>query len=656
MPLNDDLRQDIARNTTDAVLQAWSLWKPKDGLTVSEWCDRYRRLPREYAARPGRWDTSVFEPMRFIMDSIGKGEYNDYWIKAGSQIGKSEMLTNLILWHIANGPGPMIMIHPREDDASDWIDERLNPSIREMPDIGKLMTGEKRGRKRFLGGFLKTAHAASEASLAGDTAFLTLADEVDKYPMTTGKGGDPCGQIRARSRTYGTNAKRVWCSTPTMPWDEATESGSRIEVGFRSGTMHRWTIPCTSCGVAEPLYFEDLRWNKNDPSIVWWACRHCQATVPDYDRERWIKTGSWQAENPTANAASFHIWSGLTPWQSWSELAEQFLASKNSSNQLRNFYNLELGEVYEAKGESLDATELAAREPLTKYDQNLLPADALILIATVDTQDDRLEVYIGAWGLNERHWGVQHTVIKGDPADKRKDVFGQLWTLCSQEWLCKDGRTLKVSAIGIDSGGHRTDEVYRFCRQHPRKAYCLKGDNKPNGPISGNTTNPDKVRGIARPRLWWIGVNAAKDLLAKRLQITDPDSDGYIEFHSGFTDRWYSGLASEKRQRRMYYGRVINSWVQAKNYNEPWDLMVYQVGMIRIHRINWQALAARAHSDRQQVGPEAVKLAKKLQAAKASVSRSAETPTDAQQPQQRRIPLSRLSVAARRKRSRQLMR
>ena len=81
--------------------QASALWAPPPSLTVSEWADEYRRLSPEASAEPGRWETSRAPYQREMMDVILEPQIETVVIMTSSQIGKTEILNNIIGYHIA---------------------------------------------------------------------------------------------------------------------------------------------------------------------------------------------------------------------------------------------------------------------------------------------------------------------------------------------------------------------------------------------------------------------------------------------------------------------------------------------------------------------------------------------------------------------------
>ena len=87
----------------------------------------------------------------------------------------------------------------------------------------------------------------------------------------------------------------------------------------------------------------------------------------------------------------------------------------------------------------------------------------LVLTAGVDVQDDRFEVEVVGWGVDKESWGIKYQAIYGDL--KLKPVWDELDKFLSQTFTTADGRRLKIICACVDSGGHFTTQVYRFCKE-----------------------------------------------------------------------------------------------------------------------------------------------------------------------------------------------
>jgi hypothetical protein len=103
--------------------------------------------------------------------------------------------------------------------------------------------------------------------------------------------------------------------------------------------------------------------------------------------------------------------------------------------------------------------------------------------AGVDVQDGRFEIEVVRWRQDSRRhpeesWGVVDEVIYGNLA--KEQVWLELDEWLKGEFVNEDGRRLLLGAVCIDSGGHHTQEVYRFCNTRiGRHIYAIKGMDGP---------------------------------------------------------------------------------------------------------------------------------------------------------------------------------
>ena len=170
-----------------------------------------------------------------------------------------------------------------------------------------------------------------------------------------------------------------------------------------------------------------------------------------------------------------------------------FLESKSDPQKLQVFYNTVLGELWEDRGDLEDEDTMMARREdygtMTDGAPVDLPDGVLVLTCGVDTQDDRLEYEVVGWGHYKECWGIKKGIIMGDPNDdepwqRLDDVIGRVYRFAN-------GRGLTISLTFVDSGGHKTQSVYRHCRDRQnRRVFAIKGQGGDGVPY---TKPPSKV-------------------------------------------------------------------------------------------------------------------------------------------------------------------
>ena len=146
---------------------------PPPVLLVSDWADRYRKLSPEASAEPGQWHTSRAPFQREIMNCINNPEVQDIAIMSSAQVGKTEILLNIIAYFIDYEPSAIMLIQPTIDMAEAFSKDRLAPMIRDTPKLRDKVKDPRAKdsentilHKKFPGGHITMAGANSPASLA----------------------------------------------------------------------------------------------------------------------------------------------------------------------------------------------------------------------------------------------------------------------------------------------------------------------------------------------------------------------------------------------------------------------------------------------------------------------------------------------------------
>lgn len=303
--------------------------------------------------------------------------------------------------------------------------------------------------------------------------------------------------------------------------------------------------------------------------------------------------GKWIAEHPErVKKRGFHLNALASPWERWENIIEEFkLAKKNGPETLKTWVNTTLGEVWEDdEGEGADNDDLVSRR---EFYANEVPRQVIVLTAGVDVQDDRLEIEVVGWGAGKESWGIQYKVFYGDPG--QKIVWQQLDEYLLKTFWFEEGDGLVLSCVCIDSGGHYTTEVYKFCkdREH-RRVFAIKGVGGYGKPFISKPTRNNRERAA----LFSLGVDNGKETILSRLKIKE-DGPGYCHFPQevdrGYDENYFKGLTSEKRILRYKKGIATFEWVKKSSSirNEPMDLRNYANAAFEILNPDLDTMAAR---------------------------------------------------------------
>src|SRR5687767_11802543 len=113
--------------------RTWRRFAPPPRLTLSAWADRERVLPPESSAEPGRWRTARVPYLREPMDVIASRHVETVVVMASSQIGKTEVLLNMVGYHMHLDPCPMMLLEPTIEIAGAISKDRIQPMLRDTP-------------------------------------------------------------------------------------------------------------------------------------------------------------------------------------------------------------------------------------------------------------------------------------------------------------------------------------------------------------------------------------------------------------------------------------------------------------------------------------------------------------------------------------------
>ena len=236
-----------------------------------------------------------------------------------------------------------------------------------------------------------------------------------------------------------------------------------------------------------------------------------------------------------------------------------------------------------------------------------LPDGVLLLTAAVDTQDNRLEYEVCGWGFGEACWGIVKGMIlsKPDEADTWQaldDILGRIYTF-------GNGIGIKIARTFIDSGGHYTEFVYRYCEKNlgsgrfPIKGYA----NRPGIPLVYKLGKDV----ACKVPLVILGVDDGKQQVFNRLGVEEI-GDKYFHFgrdgdedlpYRGYDEVYFKGLLSEEKRLVKRNGVLKNVWIPKSGVrNEPLDLRVYNLAAMQSMKPDWGLLYEQLHGQKPPSG------------------------------------------------------
>lgn len=567
-----------------AAAAAWANWRAPSEMRVSEWADRYRRLSPESSAEPGDFRISRTPYMREIVDCYNDPDVEEVIVQKSSQVAYTENLNNVLGYIAHQRPGPVMLMQPTLEMGEAYSKERITPMVRDTPALAALVDEQARKsgntilNKKFPGGFWQFVGANSPSSLASRPIRDFFVDEWDRAPGSAGDEGSPDKIGEARQITFF-DRKRFKGGTPTV------KGQSRTVRGFLSGDQRHYHVPCPRCGDHIPLKRERLQLDPTLEHYAEYQCQTCDGWIHESERFDMIRdpeaggTARWvpHAESPPWRR-SYFIWAIYSPWKSWRSMADAWNEAKGDPEEEKVVCNTLFGEDYAFETAEMDHDAIfKSRED---YDGQRLPNAVEVVTVGVDTQDDRFELEAVGWGQGEESWSIEFATIDGDPhlpATREKlDRY-----LAESVFTREDGRALTVAAAFIDSGGHRTDDVYSFVRgKGPRHIFACKGSSVAGQPVFARWSAQKK----SRIRLAVVGTDTAKEAIYSRL-AKGAETSARMHFPLSYSREYFSGLTSEEKVVTWKSGTPRVEWKKRKGVekarNEPLDVRVYALAALR---------------------------------------------------------------------------
>lgn len=614
---------DYIPAVTSAARRGLSAWAMREYQTLDAWAGDNFYLSAESSYVEQRWHPWPFQ--RAIMSLLSNDDVVEIDIKKSARIGYTKILLAFVGYTAHHTRRNQCVWQPTDDDAVDFVKSELEPMLRDvavMRDVfPKYLSRHKDNTldsKRFLGSLLRIKGAKAAKNFRRISIDNALLDEVDAMDNDVEKEGDPI--TLAFKRTEGaTFQKRVLGSTPKL------KGFSLIDGRFAMADV-RMTFqpPCPHCGKRHALTWggkdvpHGFKWHKDQPDSVMHLCPHCIALITQAQYLDVAEQGVFVSDDgtlwlhpdgrfttPTGDPAAtpkhvaLHVWTAYSPVVAWSQIVADFLAARSAmddgdTTKMQAFTNTTLGECWEGEIERTDASELQQRaEP---FPLRLMPRGCLLLLASIDTQDNRVEIAIWGLGRGGEMWTIDHLVIFGNPA--LQSFWDEVEAFVrTTEYPHISGMPQRVYAWAVDSGGHHADAVYAFAhklrhlRVHAIKGYSgrERSIDQGNAKVDFRWNGKIEKRG---PTLWQVGTNLAKDRLQSRLDVRTP-GPGYVHLASALSDEWYKQMASEVRAIRRTANGTETRWSKVRARNEVKDCAAYviwleeRLGLLHPSKAKW---------------------------------------------------------------------
>lgn len=488
-----------------------------------------------------------------IMDTFGDDVVEKVIFVKPTQVGGTSAMENILGNLIDQAPAPTMIVYPSDDLAERTVDAKLEPMIKACKVLSEKYR-EHISKKLQLKFGTMTVYlngANSPADLASTNIRDLFLDEVDKYPGASKKEADPVSLAIERTKTYTTNRYIFMTSTPTL------KTGHIWKAKEEADAEKHYFVPCPHCGQFIELKFAQIKWPSKDvvpekrerAEMASYVCQACGAVITDQHKGKMLEAGRWEyvrksAEHP--KSVAYWINTLYSPFTRFSEIAYEFMKSKDDPELLQNFTNSWLAEPWEDTRLKTNADLVMERQ--TDVPAWELPEWTKLLTGGIDVQENCLYWTIRAWG----DFMTSQNVAHGQALS-----MAEVERVMNTEFKLPSGEKMMVELALMDSGD-QTDEVYNFCISNYDWVRPCKGSSTP---LQGHyrISTVDKAGSQANGmQLVIVDGGKYKDMIAARMRR--PNGRGSWMVHKDCDLEYAEQVTAEHKITERSKGKVIQKW------------------------------------------------------------------------------------------------
>jgi phage terminase large subunit GpA-like protein len=596
----------------DIVRRLASLIRPKEGLTVSQWAEKY--LPE--------YDPLALPFLAEIMDACSDPETSEVGDMGPAQAGKSKVGEAFMGWSIEHSPAPFMVVQPDKVLMQDFVVRRIGVMIEKSPVVKAQLlptaSADNMFLKQFRGMLLTSTWPANMARARSiQRGWL---DDFDQFPADIDGQGDGVSLMYGRMTSFEGRETILVSSSP------AWEPGSRkanIEAFIEAGTDERLQPVCPHCeerielDIRRDLKFErgSLELAEQSAHVVCPA-NGCILLPPE--RSRLIASTAdlpnrgfvARNRNVGRRRRTFRR-DGLLTFTTWGKLARQWREAeiawdlRQDEAPLKAFFNVKGGQNYRSvlSGEKPVETDALKQRREAGWKLGTVPRGVKVINIMIDVQHDRFECGAVGYGKDRESWLIDRFAI--DVLDDGltqvapfthpehwKVLLGLFDRLYPLAELGEDGKPIghaPVLSLVVDTGGsdRKGDQATagakwfwnaaRALGVHPTRITLVKGGSKPTGKLMPPGQFADqKAKGTAKrssAKLWIPNVHVVKNMIDARLRRSAP-GPGYIHLPEDLSDEHVEEITAEELKD--------GKWEKRRARNETWDILVYgEVALLR---------------------------------------------------------------------------
>ena len=575
------------------IHKAVQVLRPVERVTVSKWAEANRVLPDSNSI-PGPWRNSVTPYLVEIMDAFSDEMVEEIIFVKPTQVGGTSAMENMLASAIAQDPAPAMCVYPSDDLAERTVESKLDPMIKSCKVLAAKyrINDSKKLALKFTDMVVYLTGANSPADLASTNIRYLFMDEVDKFPEASKKEPDPVPLAKDRRKTFF-NRKIFMASTPTLKTGHIWKAKEAADV------EKHYFVPCPHCGAFIELKFAQIKWpskedvpeNADRAEMATYVCQECGCVITDQDKGKMLAAGRWKpVRQKTQHPKSVAFWMNTlySPFTRFSDIAREFMRSKDDPELLHNFANSWLAEPWEDTKLKTNAEMVMERQ--TETPEWTLPPWTKLVTGGIDVQENCLYWTIRAWGDYMTSQNISHGQALS---------MGEVERIMNTELTMPNGEKVMVNLALMDSGD-QTEDVYEFCALNSDWALPCKGTTTMLSHYRLSTVNKAGSRANGMT-LVLVDGGKYKDQIAARMR--KENGTGAWMVYQGCDLDYAEQVTAEHKITERSGGKEVQRWVPKTSHadNHYLDCEVYAAAAADVLGVRNLYLQNRVEENAQEV-------------------------------------------------------
>lgn len=434
----------------ELIADALPLLDAPSRITPTEAAERYVRVETR-----GVWQGFDPEITPYMVEPVNTSQSRLY--KGGafvgpSQSGKTMALITTAMHPVTCDPGPVLIVHMDRPSRDRWVEESLNPVIRNSPELrdrlGRGRDDDTFSRKRFRGMRLQIGYPTPQW-LSSAKYRLVLETDFDHFPPELGvrkdaPEGSAFDMAMQRIKTYLSRGFVFAESTPAWPvtdptWQPTASAPHElppVRYGivplYNRGTRGRWYWECPDCGDRFEPRFDRLHFDRNRSPIeagegAEMECPHCHCLIAarhknELNRAALRRHDGWLHETEAGGAvvplgdaairqteiASWSLDGAAATFANWADLVARYVEATREAEDtdddlsLGRFWYTDVGKPYARRiGTSDDELSVEnLKKNRIPVEKGVAPEWVRFITVTADVQNTRFPVQVTGWGVD----------------------------------------------------------------------------------------------------------------------------------------------------------------------------------------------------------------------------------------------------------------